>query len=139
MTPYELWHGTAPDISNIKVFGSPAYFLVPDSERKKFDPKATKGVYVGESETQEASRIYVEATGRTHVTRHVKVYEDLQYWNEPPPVDFQTETKSIDTQETLTSSVVIPEKKRNPKGKPLTSRYLYGNQPEVSSQEKSGM
>lgn len=43
-------------------------------------PKATKGIYVGESDNQKASRIFVEATGRTHVTRHVKVYENFPYW-----------------------------------------------------------
>ena len=124
VTPYALWHGTAPDISNIRVFGSSTYFLGPDSERKKFDPKATSSssprVYVGESKSQKASRIYVEAPGRTHVTRHVKAYENLQYWNEPPPVDFQTETNSNDTLKLSISSVVIPEKQKESKMKATT-------------------
>ncbi len=47
------------------------------------DPKATKRIYVAESETQKASRVYVEATGRTHITRHIRVYESLPFWADP--------------------------------------------------------
>jgi hypothetical protein len=79
VTPYELWHGGPPDLTNLRVFGSPTYFHVPDAERQKLDAKATRGIYVGESETQKASRVYVEATGRTHITRDIRVYETLRF------------------------------------------------------------
>jgi hypothetical protein len=73
ITPYQRLFGKSPDISNLRVFGSVAYFFTPDVLRQKLDPKATKGVYVGESEEQKASRVFVEATGRTHISRHLKV------------------------------------------------------------------
>jgi hypothetical protein len=94
-TPFERWHGVVPDISNLRIFGSVAYMFIPDALRQKLDPKAVKGVYVGESEEQKASRIFVVATGRTHITRHVKVYENLPYWPatpEPPPSTSQPES-----------------------------------------------
>ena len=94
-TPFELWCGMVPDISNLRIFGSVAYMFIPDALRQKLDPKAVKGVYVGESEEQKASRIFVVATGRTHITRHVKVYENLPYWPtspEPPPSTAQPES-----------------------------------------------
>lgn len=84
ITPYQRWFGNSPDISNLGVFGSVAYFFTPDVLRQKLDPKATKGVYVGESEEQKASRVFVESTGRTHISRHLKVYEDLPYWPVSP-------------------------------------------------------
>ena len=68
------------------IFGysaSVAYIFVPDALRQKLDPKALKGVYVGESEEQKASRVFVEATGRTHITRHVrstKIYHTGPQW-----------------------------------------------------------
>ena len=46
-TPYELWHGKQPNVSNLRVFGSTAYVFVPDAERQKLDAKAMKGIYVG--------------------------------------------------------------------------------------------
>ena len=67
-------------MSNLRIFGSVTYFFIPDALRQKLDPKAKRGVYVGESEEQKASRIFDDSTGRTHVTRHVKVYENLPYW-----------------------------------------------------------
>jgi hypothetical protein len=68
ITPYQRWFGKSPDISNLRVFGSVAYFFTPDVLRQKFYPKATKGVYVGESEEHKATRVFVEATGRTHIS-----------------------------------------------------------------------
>ena len=85
-TPYELWSGKTPDVSNLRIFGSTAYFWNPDALRQKLDPKASKGAYVGQSEEQKACRIYVEATGRTHVTRHVKVFESEPFWIQPTTV-----------------------------------------------------
>jgi hypothetical protein len=95
VTPFEHWYGVQPDISNLRVFGSVCYFLVADDLRQKLDPKATKGAYVGESEEQKASRVFVETTGWTHITRHVRVYENIPYWSpviepassvaDPPP------------------------------------------------------
>jgi hypothetical protein len=88
VTPFEHWYGVQPDISNLHVFGSVSYFLVADDLRQKLDPKATKGAYVSESEEQKANRVFMETTGRTHITRHVRVYENLPYWPlaiEPAP------------------------------------------------------
>lgn len=70
-----MWHGTKPDISHLRIFGSVAYALIADAERRKLEPKAIKGLYVGESEQQKASRIFIKETGRTIICRHVKIYE----------------------------------------------------------------
>jgi hypothetical protein len=96
ITPYQRWFGKSHDISNLRVFGSVAYFFPPDVLRQKLYPKATKGVYVGESEEQKASRVFVEATGCTHISRYIKVYEDLPYWLASPlPVPTTLSTHSI--------------------------------------------
>ena len=47
VTPFELWHGSKPDISHLRVFGSAAYVHIPDCKRKKFDAKSRKAVLVG--------------------------------------------------------------------------------------------
>ena len=51
ITPYEAWHGTVPDVSNLKIFGSPAYIGVekPNRDGKFTYTNATKGLYVGHS------------------------------------------------------------------------------------------
>jgi hypothetical protein len=100
-TPFELWHGVIPNISNLRIFGSVAYMFIPDTLRQKLDPKATKGVYVGESEEQKASRIFIVATGRTHITRHVKVYENLPYWPGIPELPSSTPQTELTIQPLL--------------------------------------
>ena len=106
-TPFERWYGAPPDVSNLRIFGSVAYFFIPDALRQKLDPKAKRGVYVGESEEQKASRIFDDSTGRTHVTRHVKVYENLPYWTS---LGSLAPTKLAPSSETLSPdhSVVPP-------------------------------
>ena len=98
-TPYELWHGKKPDISNLRVFGSPAYVFIPDAERQKLDPKAIRGLYIDECESQKASRIFIESTGRTIISRHVKVYENFKDGEETVDANSQTtlEPNMIDT------------------------------------------
>ena len=59
VTPYELWYGCKPDVSFMRVFGSPAFVHVPDERRNKFDPKCRKTVLVGyDSLTDKVYRVY---------------------------------------------------------------------------------
>lgn len=47
VTPYELWEGSKPNVAKLRAFGCPVYAHVPKELRKKLDPKAWKGVFVG--------------------------------------------------------------------------------------------
>ena len=47
MTPYELFHGTKPNVSNFRVFGCTAYMHVPKETRRKWDAKSIKCIFVG--------------------------------------------------------------------------------------------
>lgn len=46
-TPYSEWFGRKPDISHLRIFGTKAFVRIPDSMRKKMDPKARKAIFVG--------------------------------------------------------------------------------------------
>jgi len=47
-TPYEVWYGRKPDLSHIRVFGSPAYAYVgKEPQQGKLDPKCRVGIFVG--------------------------------------------------------------------------------------------
>ena len=39
--------GTSPKLGHLKVFGCDVYFHVPKQKRRKLDPKAKRGVFVG--------------------------------------------------------------------------------------------
>lgn len=101
-TPYELWHGKKPNVANLRIFGSTAYVFVPEGERQKLDAKAIKGIYVGECENQKASRIFVASTGKTHISRHIKVYENTNH-SEPEELT-NIESPVITENEEVTNS-----------------------------------
>src|SRR3984885_8291760 len=46
-TPYELWHGTKPDLSHLRIIGSTAYVHVPKEKRVKLDTHSHKGIMIG--------------------------------------------------------------------------------------------
>ena len=47
-TPYEILHGSKPDISHLRVFGCGAYvFLPPEVRKNKLSPKSELMVYLG--------------------------------------------------------------------------------------------
>ena len=45
--PVEKAFGTTPDLQRIYIWGSPCFVWVPSKLRKKLDPKARPGIYVG--------------------------------------------------------------------------------------------
>ncbi len=60
-TPFETLYGFKPDISHLRIFGSPAYVRIPPTQRKKLDNKAFEGIFVGVYDDA-AYRIFVPGT-----------------------------------------------------------------------------
>jgi hypothetical protein len=46
-TPHEVWFGTKPSVTHLRVFGEVAYALIPKHKRTKLDAKAELRVFVG--------------------------------------------------------------------------------------------
>ena len=46
-TPYEMWYGSKPDLSHLRVIGSTAYIHIPKEKRTKLDSHSRKGIMVG--------------------------------------------------------------------------------------------
>lgn len=78
VTPFEAVYGEKPDISNLRVFGSPAFVHVPDARRRKLDPKAIEGIFVGCCPLAKAYRIWIESKRRIEVSRNVIIDESNQ-------------------------------------------------------------
>lgn len=57
ITPYESWYKKRPDVSHLRIFGSRTFVHIPESLRKKLDPKSREGIFVGYSETSKAFRV----------------------------------------------------------------------------------
>lgn len=71
-TPYEIWHGVKPDVSNLQVFGTAAYVFVPDVKRTKLESKAEKLTFVGYSLQHKAWRFINMKTNKVTISRDAR-------------------------------------------------------------------
>lgn len=75
-TPYEAWYKKKPDLSHIRVFGSPVMVHIPKEKRLKWDKKARMHILVGFSETVKGYRVYDHEKNIITVKRDVIVMEE---------------------------------------------------------------
>jgi transposase InsO family protein len=83
VTPFELWTGSRPDVSYLRVFGSPAFVHIPDETRRKLDPKAVECLLVGYCEHSKAFRMWNPVTRKIIISRDVVFREDATYESGP--------------------------------------------------------
>uniref|UniRef100_A0A0A9XVJ9 Retrovirus-related Pol polyprotein from transposon TNT 1-94 n=1 Tax=Lygus hesperus TaxID=30085 RepID=A0A0A9XVJ9_LYGHE len=74
-TPFELWTGQKPDLSNLRVFGCEAWVQVPKQRRKKWDEKSEKLIFIGYPEDYKAYRFIHPRTKDLVVSRDVVFME----------------------------------------------------------------
>ncbi|KAG7300019.1 hypothetical protein JYU34_017061 [Plutella xylostella] len=75
-TPYEVWTGSKPNISHMKVFGCQAMVHVPKERRQKWDPKSRELIFVGYSDTTKGYRFIDPKNKRVIMSRDVVFLED---------------------------------------------------------------
>ena len=73
-TPFELFYGGKPDLSNLKVFGCSAFRFF-ELGVKKLDSKAVKEIFVGYGRTHHSYYLYIPVTGRISHSRNVSFNE----------------------------------------------------------------
>lgn len=74
-TPYEIWFGQKPSLSNLKIFGSPAYVHIPDNKRSKLDSKAQRLLFVGYCDDRKAYRFLDPKTNGITISRDARFIE----------------------------------------------------------------
>ena len=73
-TPFEMFFGKKPDLSNLKVFGCTAFKHI-ETHQDKLSDTATKEVFVGYSEDSEAYILYNPYSKKTSFSRNVSFDE----------------------------------------------------------------
>jgi len=75
-TPYELFTGTKPDVSHLRIFGSTCYVLTPPPKRSgKLTPTSTKGAFVGYTSTAANYKVYIPGRRSIVITHDVRFDE----------------------------------------------------------------
>jgi hypothetical protein len=75
-TPYELWHNVKVDISHLKIFGSEWFKHIPSHQRRKFDPKGVKRIFLG-YEDNKSLRLLNPKTGKIDTSCSVTFNESV--------------------------------------------------------------
>jgi hypothetical protein len=73
-TPWELFYGAKPNVSHLRIFGAPAFILVPSDLRTKLDMTSVRGTFVGYEPDSKAYRFLVD--GKIIVRREA-VFDEL--------------------------------------------------------------
>ena len=72
-SPEQLWTGKRPSVGHFRVFGCVAFTHVPAAKREKLQPTATKGIFVGYTQTTRQFRVFDPKS------KQVGVYSDVTF------------------------------------------------------------
>lgn len=74
-TPELLWSGRKPDVSDLRVFGTPVMVHIAKKKRGKLEPKSEKMIFLGFDNVKKGYRCYDQNTKKVIVTRDAIFYE----------------------------------------------------------------
>lgn len=78
-TPEQLWTGSKPDLSHLRIFGCKARACIPRQLRKKLQPTTKLAIMLGYCETQRGYRLWSEEEQRVFSASNVEFFETSQH------------------------------------------------------------
>ena len=80
-TPYEVWTGSKPNVSHLRIFGCDAYAHVPKDERSKLDSKTKRSIFLGYGQGVKGYRLYDNVKKRIFYSRDV-IFNEIKTSNQ---------------------------------------------------------
>eukprot|EP00171_Calliarthron_tuberculosum_P000045 IDg45t1 len=108
--PHHIWHGTPPDVSRMRVFGSKCWYGIPQSKVRKLDARSKKAMMVGYAAQSKGYKLWHQELGIFVISRDVKFDE-----NGDSTVSINAETFEIGTPKV---EDVIESRERPPESEP---------------------
>ena len=71
ITPFELWTNKKPDLSNLHVFGSSCWYVIPKSKLKKLDSRSRKALFLGYLENRKGYKLWDTDLQKPVISRDV--------------------------------------------------------------------
>lgn len=69
--PEELWTGAPVNLSNLKIFGTPAMTHILKQKRRKWDPKSKSLIFVGLATETKGYRLIHPSNGKLEISRDI--------------------------------------------------------------------
>ena len=101
-TPYQLFFGTKPDVSNLRTFGVRCYALTPKALRHKLENTSVPGHFIGYPAGTKGYKILLDS-GCVIISRDVRFEESGSH--QKPPTSPQDTEATDDPEEEETDSV----------------------------------
>jgi hypothetical protein len=77
-TPHEMWFGTAPDISHLRIFGSKCHVMIEKAKRDgKFGPVSMEGIFLGYDGHSKNYRVLINSKVSVYARQFVRFEETL--------------------------------------------------------------
>jgi hypothetical protein len=90
-SPWELWRNEKPKARHLRVFGCPAWVLIPKEKRTKLAKRAWQGVFVGyKEETDKIYLVWNPADKKVHEARFVE-FDESKYMDNAISQESQSE------------------------------------------------
>ena len=86
-TPFSLWHGTIPDLSHLRVFGSKCWYVSPKSKLKKLDARSREALMMGYANKSKGYKLWDIELKKMIISRDVKFCEIEPYTTSTPLLD----------------------------------------------------
>ena len=97
-TPHQLWIGTPPDLSHLRVFGCKCWYVTPKTKVRKLDPRSKEGLMMGYSTQNKGYKVWDTNSSTLVVSRDVTFDES----------SIKTTVVQLPTTEDDPSNVVVP-------------------------------
>lgn len=75
LTPFEIWYGSKPDLSNLRVFGSRCWYKVVDHRLKKLENRGIEAMFIGYTSGSNGYKLWDSKKSKVIVSRDVRFDE----------------------------------------------------------------
>ncbi len=149
MTPYQIWHGRKPDVTNLREFGAPVWVLLQGQKvQRKMLPKSQRRAYVGYDKGSKSVRYYNAATKNILTSRNFWFLSPIE---RAPPEEIAVEPDALlegepgdgtrsaaleNPQKRKADTSIDPSEPRRTRG--IRKDYNYINDP-FPDEEEAGM
>ena len=110
-TPFHRWHGKAPNLSHVRIFGSRCHYILPKSKVKSLDTRSREAIFVGYAQQSKGYKLWDVMSCKCVISRDV-IFHEQEHLSNTVTADISIPSEDTLNQggDTQVRSSSIPEK-----------------------------